>query len=217
MKSTMASDGPRDGRCGAKRRDGGYCERFPAVDDETGEPINGRCKLHGGSTEVGAPEGSANALDHGATASRATLEKHLDDEDLQWVSDLADSYRQLAGYSEDDPRCDLIRQACLASWQSWQARSEAIANELTSQTTIGVTDDGRPIVKTEEHYLAGQADRVLSEVRRTLKDAGVLGNDDGQVSAKSAAQIIAAAVEDSKDDRETIDVPNETEDGDEDE
>lgn len=36
-------------------------------------------------------------------------------------------------------------------------------------------------------YLSGMADRLSGEIRRTLKDAGVLGDDSGQASAKSAA------------------------------
>jgi hypothetical protein len=162
--------------------------------------------MHGG-TSTGPPKGSANGLDHGATASHETLRRHLDDRDLEWIADLADRYRRLAGLEEDDPRTDLINDVCVASWQRWAARSEAIANDLTTEAVVDTDADGRPVIRTEEHYLAGMADRLAAEIRRTLKELEILGAEEsGTVDAGSAAQIIAAAVESSEDATGTEDV-----------
>ena len=192
----MGSDEPLEGRCGAQRRGGdGYCERYPAK-GEDGEPINGRCRFHGGSEDIGAGEKNTHAWRHGATASRETLTENLDEEDLAWIADLADRYRQLAGFEEDDPRCDLIMDACLASWQRWSARSEAIANDLTTEAVVDTDENGRPVVKVEEHYLGKMADRLSREIRNTLSSMDILTDDvGGTVDASSAAEIIAAAVE----------------------
>lgn len=191
----MGSDEPLDDRCGAKRRsDDGYCRLYPATDDD-GEPINGRCRFHGGHENIGAPEGSANHLQHGATASHETLRRHLDAADLAWIEDLADRYRRLAGLEPDDPRTDLIEDVSVASYKRWAARSEAIANDLTTEAVVDTDAEGRPVIRTEEHYLAGMADRLAAEIRRTLKEIGVLGDDSETISTRSAAQIIAAAVE----------------------
>lgn len=185
----MSSEAPLPDRCGAQTRDGGYCERWPCTGSN-------RCANHGGKSP-GPPANNANAWRHGATASRETLRENLDADDLEWIEDLADRYRELAGFDADDPRNDLIMDACLASWQRWAARSEAIANDLTSQTAVGVNDDGEPVIRTEEHYLGKMADRLSREIRNTLSSMDILTDDvGGTVDAQSAAQIIAAAVED---------------------
>lgn len=44
--------------CGAKCRDGHSCKAKVVVDSKTGEPINGRCRVHGGlSTGAKTQEG----------------------------------------------------------------------------------------------------------------------------------------------------------------
>lgn len=43
----MTSDEPHPGRCGAKCRDGGYCEAYPVSGRD-------RCRMHGGTSPVGA-------------------------------------------------------------------------------------------------------------------------------------------------------------------
>lgn len=189
----MSSDTPLEGRCGAQTRDGGYCEKRPAKGAD-------RCRFHGGHSP-GAEPGNAYAWTHGATASRETLRENLDEEDLEWIEDLADRYRQLAGFDADDPRNDLIMDACLASWQRWAARSEAIANDLTTEAVVDTDENGRPTIRTEEHYLGKMADRLSREIRNTLSSLDLLSDDEGgTVDAGSAAQIIAAAVEEREDD-----------------
>ena len=45
-------------RCGARCRDGHRCKARAVVDKTTDEPINGRCRMHGGlSTGPKTPEG----------------------------------------------------------------------------------------------------------------------------------------------------------------
>ncbi len=48
-------------RCGARCRDGSPCEASPVWDKRLDRPVNGRCRMHGG-TSPGAPTGNANAL-----------------------------------------------------------------------------------------------------------------------------------------------------------
>jgi hypothetical protein len=193
----MGSDEPLPDRCGSKRRQtDGYCRRYPAVDDD-GEVINGRCKLHGGTEGIGAPEGSANALQHGATASHETLKNHLDDEELAFIEDLADRYRRVAGYDVDDPRAERIEMVCLSIWQEWQARSESIVNDQQHTAVVGTNEEGQPVRNKQEHYLGPAASRLSREIRQNLKEMGLIGDDTETISTKSAAQIIAQAVESS--------------------
>ncbi len=51
-------------RCGARTRAGSPC-RSPAVRGRR------RCRMHGGATGSGAPEGNRNALKHGAWSAEA--------------------------------------------------------------------------------------------------------------------------------------------------
>src|SRR3954467_10527538 len=64
-------------RCGAKRRDGGFC-CGPAMP-------NGRCRMHGGMSP-GAPKGNKNAFKHGydcAEAQRQRAEARLQARELR--------------------------------------------------------------------------------------------------------------------------------------
>lgn len=198
------TDGPLPDRCGAKRRStDGYCRLYPATDDE-GNEINGRCRFHGGAENIGGQEKNANAWTHGATASRKQLAGKLSDEDLAWVEDLADRYRRLGGYEEDDPRSDLIYDVCLASWQRSMARSTAIANDLKHNSVVGTNEEGRVVKREEEHYLGPAASRLSREIRQNLKELGIIGSGDTEtISTRSAAQIIAEAIEASDTDSDT--------------
>jgi hypothetical protein len=195
-KKPQTVPGP-DERCGAKNRHGEPCQRWP-TSDGNGDPINGRCWYHGGAA-TGPPDPAKNALDHGATASHETLREYLDDDDLEWIHQLAEGYREVAGLDPGDPRVDVIQDVCVASWQRWAARSEAIKNDLRHTAVVGTNEDGAPVRNEQEHYLGPAASRLSREIRQNLKELGILGDDSGTVDAKSAAQIIAAAVESSSD------------------
>lgn len=52
----MTSPDPRDDRCGAECRDGGYCENYPLQGAD-------RCRMHGGQSPSGTDHGQ---YDHGA-------------------------------------------------------------------------------------------------------------------------------------------------------
>ncbi|QLZ68465.1 hypothetical protein FOLKNPGA_01244 [Legionella sp. PC1000] len=51
-------------RCGAKTRQGTSC-KAPAVSNKK------RCRMHGGASGSGAPQGNKNALSHGHTTVKA--------------------------------------------------------------------------------------------------------------------------------------------------
>lgn len=138
----MASDEPLPDRCAAQTRSGGYCEKHSSAGRD-------RCRFHGGHSP--GPESNSRNLQHGATASHETLLEHLDEGNLEWIEELAIAYWDLAGLEPDDPRCDLIMDAAVSSYQCWAARSEAIASDLTTERLVAVDDNGHSVRVSDEH------------------------------------------------------------------
>ena len=77
----MTSEEPIEGRCGAKCRDGGYCENHPKGESN-------RCRMHGAGG--GAPEGNQNAATVGAW-SKSFVTDFLRDDEIERVENAAEA------------------------------------------------------------------------------------------------------------------------------
>ncbi|WP_336365128.1 hypothetical protein [Halalkalicoccus salilacus] len=132
--------------------------------------------MHG--ADAGPPTGNGNAITHGVRATPENLIDHLDDRDREWIEDLADGYRELGAIEPDDPRSHRITLTCVMCFQECTARGETIANDLTSRSTVGIDEDGRPVVRVEEHYLMGAASSLHRDIRATLDKLDLLNPDD---------------------------------------
>lgn len=82
----MTSDKPREGRCGAQTRDGGYCENYPKGESD-------RCRMHG--ADGGASEGNDNAKTHGAFSEH--FRSDLTDAELEAIDDLVSHLEEING------------------------------------------------------------------------------------------------------------------------
>lgn len=163
----------------------GYCEaRAGKGTDHVGE---GRCKHHAGSTptkdenpDVGAPEGSANALEHGATADPFNLYNNLDDERREWVEVRVTTYLEESGISETSPIAERVELAVIMMAMERGARSELIKEDMKRTSVVGIGEYGSPIEDEEAHYLNRVASSLNTDIRMTLKDAGLLDDPESQ-------------------------------------
>ena len=201
----MPSSEPISGRCAAKTSSGGYCKKHPIANSE-------RCRFHGGLS-TGPPKGSANNLQHGATArDRANLRRHIPDEDLAFIEELTNAYLEIAPFDRGDPRCERLTRVATMIYQEWKGQ-EAIMDEgmavgqLTksqgpdgeeSELDLTVTADGEQIVTTDEHYLCARIDRLNDKIRHNLDVLGCLPDPDSAVGSDSVAQVLSVANESSE-------------------
>lgn len=165
---------------------------------------SGFCKPHGErggqegnqnavGNDGGAPEENGNAIKHGARADPVNLYKNLDDESLAWVDGLIDGYLEIATFGEDDPRVERLQMACTIMYQEWAAREVVLREGPSEDTTIGVSEAGTPVIRTDEHHLTTTASTHNQTVRMNLKDLGLLDDPESQQadSMRSIAEILS--------------------------
>lgn len=175
----MPSDEPLEDRCAAKCRSGGYCENYPVEGSS-------RCRMHGGTSGgaregSGAPEGNGNAITHGVTADPFNLYDNLDDTAaVEWIDALVESYAELLELSEDDPRMQNVYRACINMYQANRGDMEILQEGMTESQTIGVTDDGAPVVRDDEHHLNGAVLSRDREARQMLRTLGAFDDPESQ-------------------------------------
>lgn len=155
---------------------------------------SGPCKFHGGAggdvgDPGGAPKGNGNAVTHGAYGDPVNLYRHLGDDEREWVDAMVDAYLSIASFDEDDPRAERLQMTCVIMYQEWAAREVVLRDGMSEDATIGVSDAGAPIVRTDEHHLTGTAGRHNQTVRMNLKDLGFL--DDPQSQQADAVGSLA--------------------------
>lgn len=135
--------------------------------------------MHGG-LNPGPPKGSANALTHGVTADPVNLYNHLPEHQQDWVDALVEAYREPLEFAEDDPRNTKLRRAVTNELQAWRGDAHILEEGMSENTTIGISDRGEPIVKSEEHHLHRFVLDREQESRMTLKDLGALNPPEQQ-------------------------------------
>lgn len=169
---------------------------------------HGKCDFHGGKVptkeenpDVGAPEGSANAMTHGAYANPLNLYRHLDEAEVQWVDSLVQGYVDHIGLEPTDPRLERLLRACVHIYQSWSAEDQILQDGISEETVVGVNDEGNPIMTKEGHHLQQfsvqrdkQAQRILKEMG-AFDDTGSDGPDLGNLSSDSYTIVIDSDAE----------------------
>lgn len=166
----MPSEEPLPDRCGAKcrgEREGQYCTQYPVNGSE-------RCRMHGGHSPGGdgAPEGNGRAITHGTTADPVNLYQHIEEHEREWIDRITEAYVEHLGFSEGDPRITKVRRAVINEFQAWRGDAHILEEGISEDMTVGVTDQGEPVVKKEEHHLHRFVLDRDQESRMMLKDLG---------------------------------------------
>jgi hypothetical protein len=187
---------------GGTNRDGDPCGRAAGWGRDAD---SGKCRIHAGTSpdgsshkgnqnavgnDGGAPEGNANAITHGATADPVNLYEHLDEDSKAWVDKLVAGYLDEAAFGEDSPKAERLRMTCVIIYQEWSAREVVLRDGPSEDIVVGVSEDGAPIARSDEHHLTGTAASHNQTVRMNLKDLGLLDDPESQ-KANAAEGIIS--------------------------
>lgn len=188
----MVSEEPTEGRCnaGAGENSEGYCEAWPVTDDD-GEPINGRCRMHGGKGS-GAPEGNGNAITHGATADPTNLFENLDDDEREWVDAHVQAFLD-AKPDADETAVERLEVLATRMLMERRGLGQLLSEGLSRSKVVGMTDYGEPVRDEEAHYLNRVVNDHNQTIRMNLKDWGFLNDPDSQKadSMRSIADILS--------------------------
>lgn len=220
----MASDEPRDGKCG-KEIDGGYCELDPVKDDD-GDPVDGYCHIHDengaqspnsegkggapkgntngvgggapkGHVSGGAKEGNQNAMKHGAQSDPELLYEHLDDRAQQWIDEMHALFLKEAPFDDDSALSRRLHTTCTMMWQERSGRRQINKDGLEIEKTQGVGEYGA-IKEPDAHHLNSVVSTLSSSIRQRLKAYGCLPDPDSQ-KANELATLTQAVKDQSGD------------------
>lgn len=164
---------------GGNNRDGDPCGRPAGWGTDFD---SGKCKHHRGTNSDGSSHANnGNALKHGATADPTNLYDHLTPDQQEWVETRVKAYvDQSPTLTMDDPRVGRVEIAVIMMLQERFARGVLLQEEMAQNRVVGVTDDGRPIEVEDSHYLNPVASSLNTDIRMTLKDAGLLDDPESQ-------------------------------------
>ena len=196
-----------------------------ATANSTGEPFqrqvgwgtdssDGRCKFHGGATptkaenpDVGPPEGSTNAVTHGAYADENSYYQNILNDPLrEFVDDVfadyLDDYQERHGEPPLGIKAELFRIAVthakdigLDRWADEKPEGLDSGHPLVDEETE-IVPIGEGATETQRRYresvvLTAQK-RLSTDRRQWLKDLGILEDPDSQDAA--AKQDVADAL-----------------------
>ena len=160
----------------------------PQDEDETesrgpGAP-KGNKNAQGNAGGPGAPEGNMRAMKHGVQADPFhlydKLEEQKGEDAVRFVDELVDSYMDLLGFSDDDPRAERVRRACVHIYQSWAGEDQILEDGLSEDTVMGVSDSGEPIIDKDGHHLHRFTFKRDQEARQILRTLGAFDDPESQ-------------------------------------
>lgn len=207
---------PKDGKCNANAKHGGYCwnnpARFPEdYDGDRGEPgeiINGRCKFHGGHPKIGAPKNNDYPVTHGMLAKPSTLYTNMDPAHKRmvdrWRDDIVSDIRERG--ASDEPvsyleahawrvAMNIYRVTVLVEEWEWKVSEEgsldnpASGNPLVQYSYEDETEFGLKY-NAAANIVHSVASNLSRENRMWLKDMGLLDNSPDAEAAKATGSLV---------------------------
>lgn len=216
----MVSEEKTEGRCNAMAGEDnwGYCESYPTKDDD-GEIINGRCRMHGGTPDSGAPKGNQNGLgnsgggapkgntnatSHGLLTSVNTFYSNVMSDELRDLCDkIYDYYTELynrkrghaPGIGVESRLFEIatnhIKVIYADNWANDRPKDVESGNPVVDKNET-YKSAGENFVKDTE-YQATVVTKMQQQLRREdrawLKDYGLL--DDPETKKAASTQSLA--------------------------
>lgn len=200
----MVSETPTEGRCNAPAgaNDEGYCENYPKTDDD-GEPLNGRCRMHGanltgapegneyavGNDGGSAPKGNSNAEKHGLTANarkwfdrnREEVEEDVKEQVEKWVSE--------APFGWESGNIPVLVKRAIKE-QQFKAGDEYIEEKGVIIKEQKVAGDGFVTVEKENPAFQYQ-NRIHRTTAKILKDMNILDSPESKQAEAEANKVQA--------------------------
>lgn len=198
----MALEEPEDDRC-SDEVEGGYCARWPAVDDE-GEVVDGKCSLHGeavmGGDSWGAQEGSGK---HNLYSWRSNYYYSLDRQDQIWLDLLIESFLDDAPFGREDlGKLEILRQVAIDTHKIRTANYYIWDEGLAQMKTIDFDEESGEEIEAEvENILNLPVDRLQRQCVKRLKELGCLDDPDSSLaeSTQTLAEVLSGVEEEHKD------------------
>jgi hypothetical protein len=138
-----------------------------------------------------AGPGNGRAISHGAKASPFNLVNHLGEDDVEWIDRITQAYMDDADWDADHPELENLRFVVILMWQRWSATDVLLEEGQSEDATIGVSEFGEPIIKTDEHHLGPRQLSLSREIRQELSRLG-FSNSAEDRQADATADIAQA-------------------------
>ena len=179
----MTTEEPLSDRCGAKCRNGGFCENYP-VDGAD------RCRMHGGTTPTkednpnvgnGEQSGNGNAETHGGYAdAEKWFDRHRDE--------CSDEVRTTVGAWVDQAAFDwsnhgnikLLVEAAINEQQIGNLNDYIREHGEIVETVVDTDEAGRPVTSEEENPAFLAKSRLTKDTVRILNKFGILDSPEKQ-------------------------------------
>lgn len=194
----MALDEPEEGRCN-EPIDGGYCGRYPAVNEE-GEVIDDRCTFHGEGTSV--MEGNDNPGKHYLYSWRSNYYYNMDRRDQIWTDMIIESFLEDADFDRDNlGKMEILRQVAI-DIHKIRTANEYIWEEGLAQIQEVYDQESGEVKEIEnENILNLPLDRLQRQCTKRLKELGCLDDPDSSLAESTAtlAEVLAGVEDDLED------------------
>lgn len=173
------SNEEQENRCNAQTRDGGHCANFP-VKHPDGTPVNGRCRMHGG-TNSGAPENNGNAESHGMESDpEKWFERHREEVGDEVRDTVANAVEKCPFGWDDTLKMKKLVSVAINEEQV-RLGDEYIEDEGIMVDKIVDTDEyGDPITEDGENPAFLSKSRLQKDSIRILKELGYLDDPDSE-------------------------------------
>jgi len=149
----------------------GHCDRSPSYPD-------GKCGFHTKAKDDDR-DWKPN-YKHGLYQDRGEYYQNLPEADKEWLDAVSDDLLEKSKFGKDDlSALEKCRQISISLHQVRRADGYISKKGLTQKNTVGFHEDFGEIEQVEENTLMIAKDRLSRETRMTMKDLGILDDEDG--------------------------------------
>lgn len=167
----------------------GRCDRPASYPD-------GKCGFH---TETKDDERDWKPnYKHGIYTDRGGYYKSLPEADQEWIDAITDDLIEKSYYDKEDISIlEKVREVAIDLHQRRRADEYIAKKGLTQEKDIGFHEEYGMITQEEENTLMITKDRLSRESRMTIKDLGILDEDNGKTeeAAKSLIESLSDDME----------------------
>lgn len=176
------SESERDDICGEE-----YTNKEGVCDNKPTQP-DGKCGFHTDVENTFEEENWRPTEDHGLYNSE--YYESLPEEEQRFVDVVSDDLIEKSRYTKEDPSMfEKCRQIAVDLHQKRRADGYVARKGLTQENTVGFHEEHGEITETQENVLMVTKDRLSRESRLSMKDLGILDEDEGQMEEAAETMI----------------------------
>lgn len=195
----MALDEPEEGRC-SEEIDGGYCARYPAM-DENGEYVDDeKCSFHSDDIDSDGP--MAKATKHQLYSWRSNYYYKLDRRDQMWIDLMIESFLDDAPFDRDNAgKMEILRQVAIDTHKIRTANEYIWDEGLAQMKEVFDSEEGTTKEIEQENILNLPVDRLQRQCVKRLKELGCLDDPDSTLAenTRTLAEVLSGVEDDLED------------------